>query len=103
MQSEGHNTSRAGMETVSKCRLTLFWENIAGDTYSVWGRRCVKLAAVSWRCRIRPVEFGCYGFVATSTSSYSGVLWSGRRSAHADRLLYGGTALAEKKKKKGQP
>lgn len=28
-----------------------------------------KQAALSWKCRIRPVEFGCHGFVATSTSS----------------------------------
>ena len=57
----------------------------------------------SSECRIRPVEFGCHGFVATSTSSLPRQLlqglWSGRRSEYAG-LPYGGATVAEKKERK---
>ena len=35
----------------------------------VYTGSCTEQAALSWKFRIRPVEFGCHGFVATSTSS----------------------------------
>lgn len=54
----------------------LLLEN-ADRAYGIRRRKYTKLAAASWKCRIRPVEFGCQRFVATSTSSLPSQLEQG--------------------------
>lgn len=64
------------------------------------GKKYTKLAAaVTWQCRIRPVESGCHGFLATSMSSLASQLQQGfvvRARSERTVLPYRAAAMAEK-------
>ncbi|KAG7503792.1 hypothetical protein JOB18_045005 [Solea senegalensis] len=66
-------------------KLTIPWEDSVGETYEQKHQCYAELAAEaqhrSWNTEVRPVEVGCRGFVATSTTKLLRTRESGARAS----------------------